>query len=1035
MRRAPLKTKQECKKQDDDKGRAEFLRNAHGGGDRGVTGNRSDRGRDRPRQGNDRSWAPSSNGWSTTTPSSNGWTSTSSSNGWTPTSSSSSYDWNRDALPHRRDAYRHSRDTPFQSGNSQREKRHGERIQPDWTQAQRQRERQLETQRQRRKQAQEDDQKKEPGAGNEGSNQGSNQRAPRHQGEESEQVHQQTEAQGACLMRPINEACSTPRRSTSFPSTSLQAPHYHHPCATTTSPMIIDDDVNVNDYVPASTILIDVYKKAEKNLHQEEADNEKSSSNSTRDYDTSSIMGGSEDRATIGEEDKASEEDSTRRRRSSVKRPIEAELTVTRTRPRVHSNNMGAIVMNPSVTGDSSSSTEPSPKLMTTDGELKRTNYPTVDPMVVSSTQRGTDVFDMRTNDEAATGVVPPVNGAPPCLKVMPSSSDTTTPGSVKTGAFKPPPPSRAGAGTFKPPPPRFKGPPPRMIPVPPKKAGVMPPNGESGIIPQRQSLCKSAPAGMITVAPKAVSNSAVVPQCPQSNNTAFLVEGSSSSNTIPTSIMTHDLRPRTSVLSRTGSHGIPSSTIPSTNHIPPYSMMGAANPLYNIPTSMRAEWNGMMMPEEESNRMLSMCMDVQPIQMPPQSVRREPYIRKIRDPYTLDRKKVQVLLHPNFSSVEERPLAGCSRVAVCGMFHSGNHPLRDYGLLFDEEVQPRRRSNKNRWEADIIFGDNRECTVWKHRVPETDWGIPRDVAVLCCMRDPLFFVPRVIKQPYSIREYDSKVTQENGLPRIKQVIEKATVDYEGRTFFHPLTMHAGDNTLSAKDRDHAIDFNNISDVYREYAQGFLSGKMCSGEPDDLKRFLIVRLEDVQKRPQEVVEALTRLGLKLLEPEKPFQALEKPAKTGCGTREQLIANSSIDKRYEAWTGSADLLETMREDISPAILDSLGYEAIDPKKAPCPEVKSSALARPKAPAPIFTPPSAPFAPPVGSLGAAPIDVPIGAPVCDASSAASIGAPVGAAPVDPLLPAVGSAPHVPPPVAPPPVSQASSSTSSNNNNLAS
>eukprot|EP00397_Hematodinium_sp_SG-2012_P007654 GEMP01007703.1.p1 GENE.GEMP01007703.1~~GEMP01007703.1.p1 ORF type:complete len:625 (+),score=171.58 GEMP01007703.1:38-1876(+) len=287
------------------------------------------------------------------------------------------------------------------------------------------------------------------------------------------------------------------------------------------------------------------------------------------------------------------------------------------------------------------------------------------------------------------------------------------------------------------------------------------------------------------------------------------------------------------------------------------------------------------------------------------------------------------VLLRPEtyLHDVAEQPLAGCSRVAVCGMFHSGNHPTRDYALLFDDDAQPRRRTRKHRWESDVEFpiGPVSPCGTpveqwgaWKHRVPDRDWNVPRNVAVLCCVRDPLFFVPRLAQEPYSV---------EPAAPlefKVKKG-EKTKIDDGGRYLFEPIAIRPQWN--SKYDSAAEWDFDNVAHLWRAYVHGFLTGQMCSSDEEDRQRFFLVKLEDVQKRPKEIIEELVRLGLRLIEPHKPFAALDKPAKKGCDERSKLIENNAQDKRWISWENCPELVDILREEIDPELLEVLDYAPI------------------------------------------------------------------------------------------------------------
>ena len=85
--------------------------------------------------------------------------------------------------------------------------------------------------------------------------------------------------------------------------------------------------------------------------------------------------------------------------------------------------------------------------------------------------------------------------------------------------------------------------------------------------------------------------------------------------------------------------------------------------------------------------------------------------------------------------------------------------------------------------------------------------------------------------------------------------------------------------------------FDSMLDLWKHYASGYLAGYLATSARDyrDVK---IVRYEDILEQPQNVVNALERLGLERLD--LPFEPITKNmSASGGSSREELLAREKI----------------------------------------------------------------------------------------------------------------------------------------------
>jgi len=226
--------------------------------------------------------------------------------------------------------------------------------------------------------------------------------------------------------------------------------------------------------------------------------------------------------------------------------------------------------------------------------------------------------------------------------------------------------------------------------------------------------------------------------------------------------------------------------------------------------------------------------------------------------------------------------------IAVLGLHRSGTHILARYcSEFFDGFVQPDPLGNSR--QQGVVHLEGFE--LWKHTVPVQSIEIPTSadipVTLLLTVRDLLPWMQALSRGAYEIHRVPRRRRRYGDLNWMLSGIEiETSPDYH-------------------KDLFPNLRFKSLPALWTAYVQGYLHGNMrLTTSP---QRVVVVRHEDLVRRPAEVVAELARLGLR--RNRQPFQLINDSITTQAEVREDIL---NRDQAALTHPMANDILNTLTE---------------------------------------------------------------------------------------------------------------------------
>ena len=295
-------------------------------------------------------------------------------------------------------------------------------------------------------------------------------------------------------------------------------------------------------------------------------------------------------------------------------------------------------------------------------------------------------------------------------------------------------------------------------------------------------------------------------------------------------------------------------------------------------------------------------------------------------------RSAVHVLLSPGrvYSTAPPPNQGQCGTVFVMGLHNSGTHALIEYlSKYFSVAVQPRMKQKHRRKSNDglLLF---KTWQLWKHHVPLQTLALPTGAAtgpatLLLTVRNIMSWLASMSRSPYELYPHPSRHRQRHSLMWLLKDVELHTEDagYD---------LNPGPLRYSS-----AVEF------WFAYIRGYLSGHLApGGQP---ARVVVVRHEDILRRPQEVVDALAALGLPRNDAD--FAVIEQ-LETGY-TRASRSDILQREERIPTWTSTTAVgIESEVRCRLEALgcgpyMEALGYPMLGTEREVGGEVASAAAA--------------------------------------------------------------------------------------------
>ena len=211
-------------------------------------------------------------------------------------------------------------------------------------------------------------------------------------------------------------------------------------------------------------------------------------------------------------------------------------------------------------------------------------------------------------------------------------------------------------------------------------------------------------------------------------------------------------------------------------------------------------------------------------------------------------RSAVHVLLNPGrvYSTAAPPIQRQCGTVFVMGLHNSGTHALIEYlSKYFSVAVQPRMKQKHRRKSNDglLLF---KTWQLWKHHVPLQTLALPTGAAtgpatLLLTVRNITSWLASMSRSPYELYPHPRRHRQRHSLMWLLKDVELHTED-------------AGYDLNPGP-----LRYSSAVELWFAYIHGYLSGHLApGGQP---ARVVVVRHEDILRRPQDVFDALAALGL------------------------------------------------------------------------------------------------------------------------------------------------------------------------------
>eukprot|EP00746_Dinoflagellata_sp_MGD_P061809 gnl/MRDRNA2_/MRDRNA2_260934_c0_seq1.p1 gnl/MRDRNA2_/MRDRNA2_260934_c0~~gnl/MRDRNA2_/MRDRNA2_260934_c0_seq1.p1 ORF type:complete len:276 (-),score=32.65 gnl/MRDRNA2_/MRDRNA2_260934_c0_seq1:32-793(-) len=246
------------------------------------------------------------------------------------------------------------------------------------------------------------------------------------------------------------------------------------------------------------------------------------------------------------------------------------------------------------------------------------------------------------------------------------------------------------------------------------------------------------------------------------------------------------------------------------------------------------------------------------------------------------------------------------------GLHKSGTNAMSKYlNRYFNVTIQPKIKEHYKDDAGTLCVGDLR---MWKHTVPLTSIELPSGVTIVLMIREVRSWMLSLAEHSYEI--YPSSMDKNSGEYNSSAKRRQGDLGWMlGRVYMRQSTH----NPHSEK------RFGSIPELWNHYARGYLQGKVSNHGEEH--RVVIVRYEDLVKRPHEVVDELKNLGLprnkKVFEPIRDYLSGRSVADSR--TRDDIIAKLEAHARGEEISHAAkrDLKRAMSK-IDKTLLDPLGY---------------------------------------------------------------------------------------------------------------
>lgn len=272
----------------------------------------------------------------------------------------------------------------------------------------------------------------------------------------------------------------------------------------------------------------------------------------------------------------------------------------------------------------------------------------------------------------------------------------------------------------------------------------------------------------------------------------------------------------------------------------------------------------------------------------------------------------VHVLLSPGTPS-NKRPILNFDlqqltpTVCVMGLYGSGTHAMGEYlRRYFSVHVEPRPRQKR---DGTVELGAG--FKIWKHTVPLGDFLAPASgpgnspVVVILTIREVRSWMTSLARNPYELYPIPKR-TRHRG--RVNWMFDKVHLDTTS-DYYNPFQ---------------GCDFTSVPSLWTEYANGYLSGAMV-GAGGHGPTYIIVRYEDIVRRPHAVVEELEQLGLRRTA--KPFAPIDECIHGAGMGRTTLIENMCGNRIGDVFENVPELLQRLRGILGQHdwALAQLGYD--------------------------------------------------------------------------------------------------------------
>ena len=178
------------------------------------------------------------------------------------------------------------------------------------------------------------------------------------------------------------------------------------------------------------------------------------------------------------------------------------------------------------------------------------------------------------------------------------------------------------------------------------------------------------------------------------------------------------------------------------------------------------------------------------------------------------------------------------------GLRNSGIHALGDYLKKFFDVQHPPMRTKKSR--GDGLF-EIRNWKLWKHHVPFAPMALPTRSAaglttVLLTVRNIVSRLCSMLRNGYELHLDPQVKRRRHALSWFLRKVQLRTQETN-----YPQSL----GTLM---------YSTAVDLWFQYIRGYLSGFLAPGNQPI--RAVVVRQEDLFRRPRELVDALQRFGLR-----------------------------------------------------------------------------------------------------------------------------------------------------------------------------